>query len=340
MTKTFSMIPDSQRDSSGFSQVLERELLKAGCTEARLIELADLVFVFDLPRRFSRAERKVRQSRGKKILLRFEPKAVNPLLYEPGVEQTYNIVLNIGGQDHLGCDPSPLKWPYFPHPNPAKPKQDNVHSPGAIRGHSQSSFGSKIHPISLIVSNKVSWSAPSNYGLRRRLALQRKKLNLCVFGMYWDDSRWKKLQKNLRIYLFLLSQGFLPKPIHLIENLGFGRIESIPAILDKFEVIAQSEFHLVIENSSTYVSEKLIDAMIGGAIPIYFGPELSVYGIPRDSYIRFPKQPEDQLQFLEKLKAVDKDSIHKRIQEFLDSPDGLQTWWPESVAKAIISRCV
>lgn len=340
MTTTFSIFPDSRNDLSGFTQTFERVLLETGFHISRRIDLADLVFVLNLPRRYSRAEQAIRCSTGKKILLRFEPKVVNPLLYMARTEHMYDIVLNIGGKNHLGCEPSPLKWPYFPHPNPAKPNLDDVYMPRIIRKRSTYDLESKNHPISMIVSNKVSWSTPSNYGLRRRLVLQKEQPDLHVFGMYWNDSRLQRLRRNLRIYLFLFSQGFLPTPLRLFENLGFDQIENISAVVDKFKVITQSEYHLAIENSSTYVSEKLIDAMVGGAIPIYYGPELSDYGIPTSCYLKFPNDPKDQLLFLQNLHTINKHSVYEGIREFLESPNGLQTWTPESVAKSIISRCV
>jgi hypothetical protein len=38
----------------------------------------------------------------------------------------------------------------------------------------------------------------------------------------------------------------------------------------------------VIENSADYLSEKLIDAVISGTIPIYVGPNLNTFGLPAE----------------------------------------------------------
>ena len=38
---------------------------------------------------------------------------------------------------------------------------------------------------------------------------------------------------------------------------------------------------LVIENEKTYLSEKLFNALLAGCIPIYIGPELTKFKLPR-----------------------------------------------------------
>jgi hypothetical protein len=340
MATSYFITPDSNRDSSGFAPIFEREILNTGWIRAQSIGNADVVFVFDHPRRFSRIERAIVGSGGKKVLLRFEPKAVNPLLYRRRTERIYDIVLNIGGKGHIGCDPAVLRWPYFSHPNPAKPNSNSMHSPGAVRNASLQKGEPRRYRVSLIVSNKVSWSSPSNYALRRRFVLCRRTLQLNAFGMYWTDSRSQRLRRNFRLYLFFLSQGTVPQLSHLFENLGFASLKDVSSVTDKFEVISESEFHLVIENSSTYVSEKLIDAMVGGAIPIYYGPSLSDYDIPSDCYILLPDDPKDQLRLLQNLQTIDKEEIQKSIEAFLSSSSGLSAWMPETIAEHIIGRCL
>jgi hypothetical protein len=132
----------------------------------------------------------------------------------------------------------------------------------------------------------------------------------------------------------------VPRLSHLFENLGFANLKDVSSVTDKFEVLSESEFHLVIENSSTYVSEKLIDAMVGGAIPIYYGPSLSDYDIPSECCILLPDDPNDQLRLLQNLQTIDKEEIQKSIEAFLSSSSGLSAWMPETIAEDIIGRCL
>lgn len=340
MTISYFIIPNPNQDSSGFAPVFLKQISDAGWIRAQGLETADILFVFDHPRRFSRIKRAITKASGKKVLLRFEPNAVNPILYRKSTVQIYDIVLNIGGRNHLGSHSAVLRWPYFSHLNPAKPNANSARSPRAVRVASLQKCTPKRYRASLVVSNKVSWSSPSNYALRQRLVLNRKYLDLNTFGMHWSDSRFQRLRRNFRLYLFFLSQGVIPRLSHLFENIGFTRLMDVPSVTDKFEILSESEFHLVVENSSTYVSEKLIDAMIGGAIPIYYGPPLSDYGIPSDCYIPFPHDPKDQLRLLQSLHRIDKEIVKKRIDTFLNSANGLTAWMPETVAKDIMSRCL
>lgn len=337
---TFSLFPSSSSDASGFAQVLERQLLCRGLVQTDSIESADLSFFWNHPRKLSKANRALRKSQGKKILLRLEPKTVNPLLYTLKAQSIYDLSLNVGGRNSIGCQSTIIHWPYFPHPNPAKPNIETVRSEILEEGIPRTIEKPKTYVLSMIASNKVSWSRPSNYGLRRGLILKRRRLGISAFGMNWSDSPLQRLRRNVRIFAFLLSQGFFPNPIHTIENLFFGRQWDVPEIVDKFEVIGESDFHLVIENSSSYVSEKLLDSMVSGAIPIYMGPDLSEYGIPQDCYILFPPKRQDQLVLLRSLHTVDKNRYREKIRDFLESPLGLKAWTPQSVATKIIDLCL
>jgi len=50
----------------------------------------------------------------------------------------------------------------------------------------------------------------------------------------------------------------------------------------KSEAFAVAPTSIVIENSGDYVSEKLIDAVCAGVAPLYVGPPLSGFQIPRE----------------------------------------------------------
>jgi hypothetical protein len=49
---------------------------------------------------------------------------------------------------------------------------------------------------------------------------------------------------------------------------------------DKLKTLRQYRFALIIENSDEYVSEKIVDALLAGVVPLYVGAELSRFGFP------------------------------------------------------------
>ena len=49
---------------------------------------------------------------------------------------------------------------------------------------------------------------------------------------------------------------------------------------DKLTAFSRAQWTVIIENSPDYVSEKLIDAVVARAAPIYVGPKLETFGFP------------------------------------------------------------
>lgn len=86
----------------------------------------------------------------------------------------------------------------------------------------------------------------------------------------------------------------------------FGR--GFAPIDDKMDAILPYRFHLVLENSQSphYWTEKLADAYLGWAFPLYLGcPNIREY-FPDDS--------------LETIDAGDFEAVHRRLLDLLDSP--------------------
>jgi hypothetical protein len=63
-------------------------------------------------------------------------------------------------------------------------------------------------------------------------------------------------------------------------------------------VASNSKFSLVIENSDSYVSEKLIDVLISGSIPVYFGTSFATTPLPENMIIRYSGAEENLIPFL------------------------------------------
>ena len=337
--KHFLIYPLPEKDPTGFTEIFREELKAQGFDETSEFEKADIIYAFDHPRLFSKTLLALKNSKALKVLLRFEPPAVNPILYSKNTLRHYSRVLSIGGTKHLGVSEQVIHWPYFSHPNPAKPKQADILESKSI---SYSSFGGKRDrtiKLSVIVSNKVAWSKPSNYTMRRKLILRAADYGLSCYGMGWQTSRLFRLVTNLRLYLFFLSQGNLVNPIHIPENLLFSKQKSIPTIVNKFDVLTNSQFHLVIENSSTYVSEKLLDALVAGAVPIYIGPDLKPYGIPANCVITPKNDIGEVIKTLQNLEDFNLEALRAQISEFINSDKGLGAWDPSRVAQSIIGVC-
>jgi hypothetical protein len=187
---------------------------------------------------------------------------------------------------------------------------------------------------SMVVANKGSPNNSGNYALRRQFAKSTPEGTLNVYGALWRASLPQKFRHRLGLLNFALRSGSQVR----LRSVFAGMFESYPnivgPILNKHEVIEQSKFSLVIENSDEYISEKLIDALMGGYIPIYIGTSLRNSGIPEDLVLRFESNPYELGGFLENLdEAIITDKL-ELIKRFLSGKE-LLAWGAGAVFKEI-----
>ncbi|MEJ1230373.1 MAG: hypothetical protein WDM88_06715 [Galbitalea sp.] len=135
----------------------------------------------------------------------------------------------------------------------------------------------------LINANKLSMVRGSLYGLRRRIieAFSREGLPLILAGSNWARPARELPRENARALAYAIVNHEL---VDLTEWAGAlplgGSVDYVGIVDDKEALMAQAEFAVVVENSATYISEKLFDAVIAGCVPLYVGPALSSLGIP------------------------------------------------------------
>ena len=76
------------------------------------------------------------------------------------------------------------------------------------------------------------------------------------------------------------------------------------------------KYSIVIENSSDYVSEKLFDSLLSGCIPVYVGPDLSLYDLPENLYIQAEPNFVD----------IKSKMAHAQEQNYEEWADNLNVW--------------
>jgi hypothetical protein len=139
----------------------------------------------------------------------------------------------------------------------------------------------------LINENKFSFASQSNYILRTKFIQQSLKhdLNLTIAGKNWTRGiswtiakivhhlligiRARQIRLNIADVLELLKFSLRKKRVKLI---------STGVVPDSIEFLSQFKISIVIENESSYVSEKLHAAYNAGCQCVYVGPKLN----PRD----------------------------------------------------------
>ena len=109
-----------------------------------------------------------------------------------------------------------------------------------------------------------------------------------------------------------------------------------PFIGHQVDFLAQYEFALVIENEPTIITEKFWQALEAGCIPLYFGPDLQKFGIPKSSAICLKALNElFEFEFLN-LTIAERDAIRAAGRELLgQSEDYTYAQSVKSITRAI-----
>lgn len=272
-------------------------------------------------------------------LIRLEPPAVFPAQHAPSIYSKYGLVITPGST--LSKDKPNLAWPYFYSPNPLSPQpfppnlQDLVETKIQLGLFHIENWKTRKYLVTLVGSNKVSPIRQNNYRLRRAFAKNIPKQKLAVFGELWEGSLTRKIKHRAYVLIQSLKYGTVPNIREIYGGL-FSKFEgALGPIPDKHQIIENSKFSLVIENDDSYMSEKIIDAFLGGSIPIYIGGNFSALGIPSDIVISHLKNANDILRFLQQIDNFEISVRLDQIQSFLSSSDFINTWDGKQVYKKI-----
>jgi hypothetical protein len=122
----------------------------------------------------------------------------------------------------------------------------------------------------IVAINANKWSAVPGelYSLRRRCYAADSRLDL--FGRGWSENKFKTLIRVLKENLIALRFGMIPKAGNL-RHAFHAPANYLGEAKDKMEILSKYKVSLVIENSEAYMSEKLVDALLAGCIPVYVG---------------------------------------------------------------------
>lgn len=254
-------------------------------------------------------------------LVVFEPRVVLPDNYRASVRARYRTTISMGAAQSVG-GALVLPWPqtdWRAHPTPA-----GAYRPGTS---------------ALVNANKISLIAGSLYGLRRRVirAFDRARLPLVLAGSNWSRRGFRVLVENGRALAYAIVNR---QRIDLAEWSTAlpldGTVDNVGIVGDKQAVLAAAEFGIVIENSASYVSEKLFDAMFAGCVPLYVGPPLRSVGIPDDVAVQLGAgaRPDDFVHAIRTLSEAEKQRVRAAGAAWLAGDEAYRTWaMPHALAR-------
>tara|TARA_R110001592_G_scaffold331753_1_gene614803 strand:+ start:10129 stop:11163 length:1035 start_codon:yes stop_codon:yes gene_type:complete len=190
---------------------------------------------------------------------------------------------------------------------------------------------------SMVFSNRLSSSQGELYSFRRTIIRWFELHNQNDFHLYGRG--WGVRKSKNRILSAIL--GFQVLGISFGKVLGGGFKSYRGEVIDKHSVISGYKFVFCPENVSGwngYVTEKILDAISVGAVPIYSGaPNISKY-IPENMFISFNEGDSFEDLYLHLLSYKESDFIahKKRCEEFF-SGKGVSDFGIEQFVDSVCS---
>ena len=277
----------------------------------------------------------------KTVLILLEPFAVYPSQYSSRILNSYALVLAPGNPNFRGSNGKFIPWPYESVSNPLRPSGEDCSLISQLEHHVRNgvflyeNWSRREHFITMINANKVSPVKNENYGLRRKYARSIPPQFLSVYGDLWNSSLLKKALHRLSVLYFSIKSSHFPAISSIYGNLHWSYASAKGFAGDKQAILRSSKFSLVIENDSSYVSEKLLDVLVNGCIPIYFGLKCIQEFIPEDVFIQLPDHPSHLLPVLNSLSDQEVKEFLLNIEKFVTSSSFTNSWEKRIVFKEI-----
>ena len=105
---------------------------------------------------------------------------------------------------------------------------------------------------------------------------------------------------------------------------------------DKHSIIRSSKYSLVIENDNFYVSEKIIDALVGGSLPFYIGGNLELVGLS-SLVVRQIENVDQVIKTISQMSPIEIDQWRQNIHRLVNSAEFMNEWSGETVYQRIAS---
>jgi hypothetical protein len=317
---------DHSRDNSGnfYNQLLNA--FEKNNLRISTLEESDLFVSVNHSSQAYRKFQKLGKKKNQAILIRLEPASIFPAQYKKRILDRYGLVITTGRKekDDKGFYSIPNPYSFLPNPNLQMKRGVGVNEVLASEEFNAqfdiNSWNNRDITISLIAGNKVSCSKQNNYGLRRDIASALPREFLLIYGELWNANFKVKLKHRAGVAFHGIQNGTIPNFRSIYGSFFKKYLSFVGTVADKHEIVKRSKFSLVIENSNQYVSEKVIDAMINGSIPVYFGPNLEEFGFPgRNIAITNLSSPSEIMRKINSLSNEDIQQYLNFIKKFLKS---------------------
>jgi hypothetical protein len=250
-------------------------------------------------------------------LVRNEPKVVRPQNFRNTYLKHMDLILDLGRP----IDSVRLRTNWPQNWNLTRLKAS------VMRDHA------RLDRFVLMNANKLSFVSGELYSLRRKLVSRQGGLE--TWGPDWDASIAQKLTKAIKELVISIRHTGAFSITAAESWLNVPKVYK-GVSLDKIETLSQYRYSVVIENSMEFMTEKLFDCLFSGTLPVYVGPSLESFGIPKFIAIQADPDFESVAKAMHLAKKVDLIRWREHSLEWLNSKGIEEKWSSEYVIPKIV----
>lgn len=177
----------------------------------------------------------------------------------------------------------------------------------------------------VVAINANKWSAiPGElYSLRRLCYSNDPRVDL--YGRGWNERIGATLLRYAKEVLIAIRFRVRPELLN-IKHAFHKPANYLGSADDKMAALSRYKVSLVIENCESYMSEKLVDAILAGCIPVYVGADPQKFGIPSDLYIKSPADARSVGEALDLALELSHDEYLRKVESWVELPGIRETW--------------
>ncbi len=179
----------------------------------------------------------------------------------------------------------------------------------------------------LMNSNKLSFVRGELYSLRREII---HNFAIDLYGPRWDSGLFARI-KTVIGELEIFSKSGLKVSSKALIRWWARHPRYLGLAESKLTTYRQYRVAIALENSPDYMSEKLLDSLLAGCIPIYCGPSVAEFGIPTELVVSCGPTLADVSAGLAIAESMDYSSWSLKNREYLLDPATKNFWSPERI---------
>jgi hypothetical protein len=305
---TRSLNPLSIGGLSKAARLMEHEL----CQD--IDDAPDLLVCLDYHPRFNRQIRRAKNLGVPRVLIKQEPAAIIPQHKHENPGNNFDKVFTRGSSRESTIFNCLISWDdrFLNEPE-------------------------RLEKVVAISADKWSFVPSELYSLR--LHAYSKDPRIDVYGHRWNQGPIERLiGLGKALYVTLIS-GTLPKLSNLI--FAFRKpLSYLGPTGDKSLTLSRYKVSLVIENDLSSMSEKLVDTILAGTIPVYVGPEAGHFGIPTNLVIQSSPEISAIRKSMTVALAWDSEQYRLRASSWAESVVSKSNWNPGEVDARLLRHIV